>query len=349
MWQDAPTPSLTLPRAAGLSLPRLTGIPGSYTVQTEVGDGAKLALALLKAKIIEEADFVKGDDPATFIARSLGRLWTPEGLADFGYAYTLTVLDDQLYFVIELERAHYLDFSPAAALCDGLIEQLGPSLLSHLHRVLPLTPTFTPEVCHDYIVMSHWGGWDGAEELFEIARNDLAHAQGVPEENLSDEAVETYADSYYLTPNHVERLLEERYRRPGGLSLSECHVLSSREACSNLNLVFDLLVELDTLAAALPERAESFYDRFEGEDPFALVVGLQRGKARDLVEEVYREHEELVWNCGSEFTPVYALEVAADDAASLETLRTVLETSKRSLELTQKLVSTLEVTSCLFP
>ena len=348
-WPDAATPPLQLPRAAGLSLPRLTGIPSRYTVQTEVNVGAKLALGLLDSEIIDEADFTEGDDPATFIARSIGRLWTPEQLADFGYSYTLRTVDDQLYFIVELEGAHYLDFSPAAALCDSLHDQLGPSLLSHLYRLLPLTPAFTPEVCHDYIVMSHWSGWDDAEELLEMARNDLAYAQGVTEESLSDEEVEDYADSHYLTPNHVGRLLEERYRRPGVLDLMSCRTLCPLEACPNLNTVFDLFKKLDELASTLPERAESFYGHFEGEDPFALVVGLQQDRPRDLVEEIFREHEDLVWNSGFEFAPIYAFEIELDDPKNLELLRTTLGTCKRSLELTQKLVSTLEVTACLFP
>ena len=347
--QDAPAASLTLPRAAGLSLPRLTGIPTQYSVQTEVGEGAKLAVALLQAKIIDEADFVQGDDPATFVARSIGRLWTPERFADFGYGYTLTVLDDHLYFIVTLEGAHYLDFSPIAALCDSLHPQLGPSLLNHLYRVLPLTPAFTPEVCFEHIVMSHWSGLDDAEELLWMARNDLAHAQGVIEESLSDEEVETYADSYYLTPNHVSELLEERYQRPGTLDLTACRALCPAETYPNLEDLLDLLEELEALSGALPERAERFYEQFEGEEPYALIVGLQQGKARDLVVEIYREHTDMIWNSGFEFAPIFTLEVDTNDMTNLDTLRTTLRTCKRSLELAQQLVSILEVTACLFP
>ena len=197
--------------------------------------------------------------------------------------------------------------------------------------------------------MSHWSGYDDAEELLEIARNDLAYAQGVTEESLSDEDVETYADSHYLTPNHVAELLEERYRRPGSLDLSACRTLCPREACPNLNIVFELLGELEKLANSLPERAETFYNRFEGEAPFALIVGLQQDTGRDLVEEIYREQEDLVWNSGFDFAPIYALEVEVDDRLNLGTLRTTLETCKQSLELAQKIVTTLEVTACLFP
>lgn len=182
-----------------------------------------------------------------------------------------------------------------------------------------------------------------------MARNDLAYALGVTEESLSDEEVETYADSHYLTPNHVESLLEERYRRPGSLDLAACRTLCSREACPNLNTVFELLGELEAFANSLPERAETFYERFEGEEPSALIVGLQRDTERDLVKEIYGEHEDMVWNSGFDFAPVYALRVEVDDTLNLGTLRTTLETCKQSLELTQKLVSTLEVTSCLFP
>ena len=52
---------------------------------------------------------------------------------------------------------------------------------------------------------------------------------------------------------------------------------------------------------------------------------------------------------GGEFDPVYALELKPDDPASLSAFKTALTVAKRSLELTDELYRTLEVTTCLFP
>lgn len=122
-----------------------------------------------------------------------------------------------------------------------------------------------------------------------------------------------------------------------------CH----RHKFVNLARVCELLEELKTLSQRLPKGSEGFHAYTDGEVPFGAVVGLQGDNVeQDLVDEIYREHEQNAWQVG-EFAPVYALELNTPD--TLEKLRSALETSKRILELTQTLYNTLEVTTCLFP
>ena len=345
--QDAPVSPLVLPAPAGLSLPRLAGIPTSYPVHTDVGEGARLALSLLEARIIEADDFVKGHDPASFIARSLERLWVPRGIKRFSLDYSLVTAFDQLYFLITLSRGDTFDFSQPALVCDRVHEALGPSLLSQLDAATPLLPAFTPEACRAHIEMTYWEGWEDAAYLFERARSDLAYARRVTEESLSQEEVETYADQHYFTPNTVNELLEPRYQQPGRLSLEQCGDLCRSHGYPNLTRVCELLGELRTLARALPERSESLYGQIEHYQAYGVVIGLPSGQSRDLVEEIYWDYERDVWN-GGEFGPVYALELG-EDPETLVRLKRALRICQRSLELTEALYDTLEVTSSLSP
>ena len=327
----------------------MVGIPASYEVHTDVSEGASLALALLQAEIVDADHFERGADPSSFIARSLKRLWTPEGIEDFSLTYSLATIADGLYFLIGLDQGNYLDFTPAALVCDRANEQLGPSLLTHLYACTPLLPAFTPEVCRDFIVSYHWEGWDEAENLVELARFDLAQAQGLDGDSLSREEVESYADSHYFTPRRVDSLIERRYQNPGKLPLAACEELCRRRSFSNLTRACELLTELRALADALPERAQEVYDYIEGCAPFGMVVGLQKeGAELDLVGEIFREHEQHAWQLG-EFEPVYAIEVDPSIPETLTALKDALGTCKRMVELTQELYTTLEVTTCLLP
>lgn len=323
-------------------------VPTRYPVYSEVSEGAQLALGLLDADIIDADDYEPAHDPASFIARSLGRLWTPDAFERFSLDYTFATHFDQLYFHIKVTSGDYLDFSQPAQVCDRAHEALGPSLLTHLYATTPLLPAFTPEVCRGYIETFHWEDSEQAEYLLEMARNDLAAAREVEEESLSDEEVEAYADQHYLTPSFVDGALEPRYQQPGLLPLKACRELCRRHGFGNLLSACDLLLELRTLKDALPERSESFFERTEHYTPYAVVVGLQGEGERDLVDEIYREYEQQTWE-GGEFGPVYALEVDPRDPETLRRLKTALETCRRSLELTEKLYATLEVTKCLFP
>jgi hypothetical protein len=322
------------------------GIPSSYHVSTDVSEGAGLALALLEAEIVDADDFERGADPSSFIARSLKRLWASE-LRDFSLTYSFATFAEQLYFLVSLDEGNYLDFAQPARVCDGAHEQLGPSLLTHLYACTPLLPAFTPGVCREYIVSYHWEGFDEAENLLEMARSDLAYAEGVSEDSLSIEDVETYADSHYFTPKRVDSLIERRYQNPGRLSLEACAELCRRHGFANLARACVLLTELRTLTDALPECSREPYEYIDGCAPFGMVVTLQKeGAESDLVDEVYREHEHTTWQSG-EFEPVYALELDTGDLDSLTTFRDALGTCKHMLELTQKLYTTLEGTACL--
>lgn len=275
-------------------------------------------------------------------------MWVPAGMKRFSLDYSLATAFDQLYFLITLSGGDYLDFSQPACVCDRAHEALGPSLLSHLDAHTSLLPAFTPEACRAHVEMSYWEGWEEAEYLLELARSDLAHARRVAEASLSHEEVETYADQHYFTPNTVNGLLEPRYQQPGGLSLEQCGKLCRSHGYLNLTRVCELLGELRTLEEGLPERSESLYEQIEHYQPYGVVIGLPGEQSRDLVDEIYGEYEQDVWN-GGEFGPVYALEVDPNDPYSLITLRSALEVCKRMVELTQELYVTLEVTACLFP
>lgn len=314
-----------------------------------MSEGATLALTLLDAEVVDADDFVGGDDPASLIARSINRLWLPDGLEDFALTYTFATVEDQLYFLITLDEGHYLNFAPVAEVCDRVNDELGPSLLTHLDRHTPLTPAFTPEVCREVIAMYFWEGLDDAEYLLEQARADLAHAQGVDEGSLSEAEIESYADSHYFTPGRVDSLIDPRYQQPGRLSLETCRDLCRRHGFTNLGHVCELLEGLSVLAKRLPERSESFYELSDGYMPYAVVIGVQReGAEDDLVDEIFREYEQQAWQAG-ELEPLYALEISPDDPDSLSILKDALEVAKRSLEVTQQLYRTLEVTRCLFP
>ena len=314
-----------------------------------MSEGARLAFALLQAEIVDADDFETGADPSSFITRSLTRLWVPAATEHFSLTYSFATVGEGFYFLIGLDAGSYLDFAQAALVCDRAHEQLGPSLLTHLHACTPLLPAFTPEVCREYIVCYHWEGWDEAENLLEMARCDLAHAEGVDEDSLSREDVETYADSHYFTPKRVDALIDRRYQNPGKLSLKACEDLCRQHGFTNLTRACELLTELRTLAGALPECAHELYEYVDGSQPFAMVVGLQQEDAElDLVDEIYREHEQHAWQVG-DFEPVYALKLDPGDPDSLATLKGALGTCKRMVELIQKLYDTLEATACLFP
>ena len=308
-----------------------------------------MALAQLQAEIVDADDFETGADPSSFITRSLTRLWAPAAIERFSLTYSFATVGEGFYFLVGLDEGSYLDFAQPALACDRAHEQLGPSLLTHLCACTPLLPAFTPEVCREYIVCYHWEGWDEAENLLDMARCDLAYAEGVDEDNLSLEEVERYADSHYFTPKRVDALIDRRYQNRGKLSLEACTELCRRHGFVNLTRVCELLTELRTLAVALPERAHELYEHIDGSQPFGMVVGLQQeGADLDLVDEIYREHEQHAWQVG-DFEPLYALDVDLGAPDSLTHLKSALGTCRRMLEFTQELYATLEVSTCQCP
>ena len=312
-------------------------------------EGAALALGLLEAGIVDAADAGRDDDPTAFVKRSLTRLWLPETLERFDYTYALAASGDGLYFSVGLEGGCAFDFSAAAAACDAVDPRLGPALLTQLRLHTPLTPAFTPEVCRDYLAAFYWEGSDDAEHLLYLARDDLAYAQGVDESLLDDAEVAAYADSHYFTPGRVDRLIERRYTDPGNLTLKDFLSLCRGYKRPNLVRVCKLLYALRALSERVPTASRDVFEAAGGSEPFAALISLPRAGAEDdLVDEVYREYESSVWQ-GGEFSPVYALELEPDDPANLSAFKTALAVAKRSLERTDELYRTLEVTTCLFP
>ena len=337
-----------MPPAAGLSLPSLTGVPPLYAVDTDVREGARLTLGLLGAEVIDADDYREGDDSASFIERSIVRLWTPE-LTSFDYVYTFATVDEQLYFLIELGATHYLDFTPVKTVCDAVHQQLGPSLLTHLYRYTPLTPAFTPEVCREFIGMMYWEGFDDAECLLEQARDELAYSQNIDSGSVSAEEVASYADSHYFTPGRVDSLVEKRYQQPGTLSLAYCSRLCHRHRLEKLSRVCDILGHLERLSVSFPRSTGPLYEDTSDYGTFGAVIGIHNERTHeDLVSEMFGEVEQQQMAYG-DLEPVYNQTLSLGDPDSLNTLRTALEAAKESLELTQHLYDTLEETTCLSP
>ena len=302
--------------------------------------GAALALALMETELVDADDARRGDDPTAFVQRSLARLWLPEGLGAFDYGYALEVLGDRLVFTVRVERGLGVDFTPAAAACDALHPRLGPALLTHLRLHTPLTPAFTPEVCRDYLAMFYWEGSDDAENLYYLARNDLAFERGVDEALVDEAEVRAFADAHYFTPVRVDALLERRYTVPGVLPLGRCLELLRGGGLENLARAAELLFALRVLAGRLPACDAELCADEGGYEPFASVVALPR-PGDDLVDEVYAEYEESVWQGGA-FNPVYALAVDPADPASLAAFGRALAVAQKSLELTGDLYRALE-------
>ena len=337
-----------MPPAAGLSLPSLTGVPPLYAVDTDVREGARLTLGLLGAEVIDADDYREGDDSASFIERSIVRLWTPE-LTSFDYVYTFATVDEQLYFLIELGATHYLDFTPVKTVCDAVHQQLGPSLLTHLYRYTPLTPAFTPEVCREFIGMMYWEGFDDAECLLEQARDELAYSQNIDSGSVSAEEVASYADSHYFTPGRVDTLVEKRYQQPGTLSLAYCSRLCHRHRLEKLSRVCDILGHLERLSVSFPRSTGPLYEDTSDYGTFGAVIGIHNERTHeDLVSEMFGEVEQQQMAYG-DLEPVYNQALSLGDPDSLNTLRTALGAAKESLELTQHLYDTLEETTCLSP
>jgi hypothetical protein len=230
---------------------------------------------------------------------------------------------------------------------DRIHPQLGPSLLHYVNRHTPLTPVFTPEVCRGHIEWLHWGGWEDAEELLEEARQDLAFSLEVEADSLSEEDVQTYADSHYFTPNRVNALLDPRYQQPNVLPLEDIEALCKQYALHNTLEAARCLITLRRLEQVLPECTGCLNDEGDGYPPFGALISLLEDAETDLVGEIYEEYAQMVWQSG-EFEPAYFLPFDPGDASTLETLRIALATSRRILATTEALFNLLEVLSCLF-
>ena len=337
------TPTFVLPAAAGLALPRLSGIPTTFEIDNQQAETATLALKLLEHNLIEEGD---GDGTRPIevlknaLLRSLG-----DGLkrTDLGLEFRLIrVAEHGRYFLLVfVDGAAVLSFDRAAAMFDALDPQLGPSILSHVYRTLDLSPAFTPEVAMDYIRCYVWHGEEDDIALLEMAREELEHQFNGDRQAFAEENVVAYASEHFLTIANVNERLDPCYQEKGTLSLRACARRCKKHGLHQALPVIEALERLGDLQGALPEPDREIYDLIEGEMPFGLIVTL--GGDNDLVREMYAEHEQIIWQSGMEFQPSYALAFDPNDPDSLDCLKDALVVCREVLQETNTLLNHLEV------
>ena len=312
---------------------------------TDVRESARLALAFLKAGLIDP-DAVNGElHPAQLVEKALERALPT--LGELCLAYSLQREEDVFVFSVEVSGLLCLDFTGAAGLCDLHHPKLGPCLLNHLHSAASVCEPFTPAVCAHYIEMLYWDGDTTDEPLLMRAREEIAHARKVPEERVSLDDARTYADSHYLTETHVAEHLDARYRRfDDALSLAECETLCRARGLAALAGVCEQTAQLQNLAQRLPPSDTELYDYFEGEIPYGVLIGMSSGP-RDLVREVFEEYEHLLVH-STGFMPLYALCVTPGDAQSVASFAASLRVLKEFYERLEAICKVLREVTCLF-
>jgi PRTRC genetic system protein F len=329
-----------LPAAARLALPRLTGIPTHYSVNNEEQATAEVALNMLHAGLVTEADDSELGPSSVIgkaVTRILGDSLTYPGL-DLEFRLIRQEETDLYYLPVFVEGTAVIDFDPATAVLDNIDVQLGPSLLGFVYRNLDLTPAFTPEVTRDYIQAHVWYGEEDDTALLEQARDELSQQFDGNPDAFDDDDVHDYAENHYLTVSQVNERLEPRYQEHGGLTLAECRTLCAQHP-EALRVVASL-EKLAELSKALPEHDTTINEEMDGEMPFSILVNL--GGEHDLVREIYGELEDMIYQSGMDFLPTYALMFDPHDPMSLETLKDALVTCRLILEQTSELCHALE-------
>lgn len=341
------TPTFVLPAAAGLALPRLSGIPTTFEIDNEQAETAMLALKLLEHGLVEEGD-ADGTRPVEVLKNALSRS-LGDGLKrkDLELEFRLIRVAEhgRYYLLVFIEGAAVLSFDRAAAMFDALDPQLGPSILSHVYRHLVLSPAFTPEVAKDYIRCYVWHGEDDDTALLEMAREELEHQSNGVGRASTEEDVVAYASEHFLTVANVNERLDLRYQENGTLSLRACARRCKQHGLHQALPAIEALERLGELQGALPEPDREIYDLIEGEMPFGLIVTL--GGDNDLVREMYGEHEQMIWQGGMDFQPSYALAFDPNDPDSLGRLKDALVVCREVLQETNTLLNHLEVLGCL--
>ena len=332
--------TLTLPADAGLTLPRLERIQAHFRINNEEENAAGVALKLHDAGIVRETDDTDLG-PSGIIQNALTR-----NLGD-GLSFPNLELEFRLirqestgccHLLVFVERSVLIDFDPVARQLDKIHPQLGPSILGYVYRTLDLTPAFTPEVTFDFIRMHVWYGEEDDSALLEQARDELSHQYDGNENAFTEEDVRDYAENHYLTVRQVNERLEPRYQEKGTLTLTEC-----RRLCEQHPQALKLITALEALgwhSRALPDSDQGAYAEMEGEMPFSLIITV--GEGHSLVQEIYGELEDMIYQSGIDFLPTYTLAFDPDDPASLESLRDALVTCRGILEQTNLLCFALE-------
>jgi hypothetical protein len=263
------TPTFCLPADAGLTLPRLGGVPTRYTINNEEKCAAGVALNMLTHGIVNEADDSELGPSSVIgraVARILGTGLTYPGL-DLEFRIIRQAGTDLYCLLVFVESTVVIDFDPATAVLDKIDVQIGPSLLGYVYRNLDLTPAFTPEVTRDYIGMHVWYGEEDDTALLDQAKDELSHQFDGNENVFSEEDVRDYAENHYLTVRQVDEQLEPRYQKHGGLTLAECRRLCERQP--KVLRVVTALEKLNDLSRALPKHDSSINDEMDGETPFS--------------------------------------------------------------------------------
>jgi hypothetical protein len=316
-------------------------VPGKYLVQSELKEGAELALALLDAGIVQESDG-DGRDPSALIAAALRRtlgdglkrddleLVFRLGEQEQGGCYCLWVL---------IDRVAVVAFDRAAAVFDAVDPRLGPSLLTHILKHTPLVPAFTPALAVDFVRTYHWHGEDDDCELMDMARNDLAYERRCEPELIPEEDVVEAAHNYGITGAMVDERLDARYQESGTLSLEGCRKLCEKRGLEPALVALEALERLQHLGDEIPELNPNLLEE-DDNDPFGLLLTL--GEGYDLTREVYGEYEDSTWNAGVGFRPSFALAFSADDAGSLDYLKATLHVCGEVLRQLEVLLGALE-------
>ena len=319
-------------------------MPGEYVVQSELKEGAELALALLNAGIVQAGDG-DGRDPSALIATALRRT-LGDGLKrdDLELVFRLGKLDEQeqsgCYCLwVQIERVAIIAFDRAAAVLDVVDPRLGPSLLTHILKHTPLVPAFTPALAVDFIRTYHWHGEDDDSELMDMARNDLAYERRCEPELIPEEDVVEAAHNYGITRAMVDERLDARYQDSGTLTLGGCRRLCQRHGLRQTLIVIEALERLQHLGDEIPELNRELLEEDDNE-PFGMLLTL--GEGYDLTREIYGEYEDSTWNSGVGFRPSFALAFSADDAGSLDYLKATLGVCGEVLRQLKVLLGALE-------
>jgi len=317
-------------------------VPGEYLVQSELKEGAELALALLDAGIVHESDG-DGRDPSALIATALRRT-LGDGLKhdDLALVFRLGKLDEQggCYCLwVLIERVAIIAFDRAAAVLGAVDPRLGPSLLTHILKHTPLVPAFTPALAVDFIRTYHWHGEDDDSELMDMARHDLAYERRCEPERIPEEAVVEAAHNYGITRAVVDERLDARYQESGTLSLDGCRRLCKKHGLRQALIVIEALERLRHLGDEIPELNPDLLEE-DDNDPFGVLFTL--GEGYDLTREVYGEYEDSTWNAGVGFRPSFALAFSPEDAGSLDYLKATLHVCGEVLRQLEVLLGALE-------
>jgi hypothetical protein len=330
------------PPAVGLTLPRLESVPEWYWLETQLQETAHLAHTLVRCGVLPARAYQQGQNLLTFFHSAFEERLKELGLGASKLDITLKIADETpndvegVYFTVNLQPV-YLDLGPLVKKLDMLDVALAPALVAHVSIAAErIVPAFEGHCCYETVEWLIWGGDEG--ELLLQARDELARARHIDPKTLSQEEVSTFADSHYLTSNHLDERLEPRFQQPCGLSLGDLTAQFVVHRCDTLVQLCGVLERLEKLELPVSD-SEEFYDRGDF-NPYGLVLGLPKNDADDFVAEMFHELEQHVWSAG-EWAPSYVFEINVQDDRALERLSTSIEQVLQGLTLMNEVVNLL--------